>query len=168
MTPPLLELPIPGLGKLSLAHLVLDYNGTLALDGTPLPGVEERLAELAGLLDIRVLTADTHGTVRQKLASWPCAVEVLSCQALGECPGWLEDEAKVRVVRRLGAERVAFMGNGRNDALALAEAALGVCVLQAEGASTAALGSANLVVTNILDGLDLLLKPARLAATLRR
>ena len=34
---------IPGFGALRLEHLVLDYNGTLALDGRLLRGVGPRL-----------------------------------------------------------------------------------------------------------------------------
>jgi len=38
--------PIPGFGALRLQHLVLDYNGTLALDGRLLPAVRPRLRAL--------------------------------------------------------------------------------------------------------------------------
>ena len=38
---------IPGFGALRLEHLVLDYNGTLALDGRLLRGVRPRLRRLA-------------------------------------------------------------------------------------------------------------------------
>ena len=67
---------IPGHGPLPLRHLVLDYNGTLALDGNLVPGVAERLTELAaapGALRVHVITADTFGQVRQQLAGLPCA-----------------------------------------------------------------------------------------------
>jgi len=48
----------------------------------------------------------------------------------------------------------------------IAEAALGICVVGKEGAAGEALGNADLVVTNILDALDFLLKPLRQKATL--
>jgi len=63
-----MELAIPGFGRLRLEHLVLDYNGTLALDGCPLPGVERRLKRLARWLRIHVITADTFGKARAGLA----------------------------------------------------------------------------------------------------
>ena len=34
----MLRTDIPGFGSLRIEHLVLDYNGTLALDGRMLPG----------------------------------------------------------------------------------------------------------------------------------
>ena len=45
------RLGIPGFGTICLEHLVLDYNGTLAVDGRPLPGVRPRLRALARSLD---------------------------------------------------------------------------------------------------------------------
>jgi soluble P-type ATPase len=59
------------------------------------------------------------------------------------------------------------MGNGRNDALMLRRAALGVGVLGSEGAAAEILHSADIVVRDIRDGFDLLLNPLRLSATLR-
>jgi soluble P-type ATPase len=59
------------------------------------------------------------------------------------------------------------MGNGRNDMLMLYESALGVGIIQQEGTCAKVLTAADVVCTSILDGLDLLLHPLRLAATLR-
>ncbi len=39
----MLTVTIPGKGTLKLKHMVLDFNGTMACDGTLLAGVEERL-----------------------------------------------------------------------------------------------------------------------------
>jgi len=60
-----------------------------------------------------------------------------------------------------------FMGNGRNDRLMLQEAALGIAVIQTDGAAKEAVLAADVVVTGILDALALLLYPLRLTATLR-
>lgn len=57
--------------------------------------------------------------------------------------------------------------NGRNDHRMLEAAALGVAVLQGEGASVEALMAADVVVPDILAALNLLLLPQRLIATLR-
>ena len=43
----MLTVNIPGRGALSLSHLILDYNGTIALDGLVLEGVRPRLEALA-------------------------------------------------------------------------------------------------------------------------
>ncbi len=155
----MLEIDIPGFKNLRLAHLVLDYNGTLACDGRPLPGVRERLVTLAASLDILILTADTFGTVQGQVAGWPCRVEVI--------PRGQEAEAKLAWVRDLGAAQTAAVGNGRNDRLMLQEAALGIIVLQTEGTAVEALLAADLATPGILEALDLLLFPGRLKATLR-
>ena len=59
------------------------------------------------------------------------------------------------------------VGNGRNDRLMLKEAALGIALLQAEGAAVEALLAADVVAPDILAALDLLLAPDGLIATLR-
>lgn len=153
------ELEIPGTGRLALSHLVLDYNGTLARDGAPTPGVAERLTALAQTFSILVVTADTFGTVRQALAGLPVEVRIL--------PPGPEDRAKLDVLEGLGPAACAAMGNGRNDRLMLAEAGLGVAILGPEGAHREALAAAQVVAPHICVGLDLLLHPKRLLATLR-
>lgn len=49
----------------------------------------------------------------------------------------------------------------------LHEAALGLVVIQAEGAAQIAVAAADIVSKSIEDALDLLLRPKRLIATLR-
>ena len=38
---------IPGRDRVEIDHLVLDYNGTIALDGNLIPDVPEMMEELA-------------------------------------------------------------------------------------------------------------------------
>ena len=150
---------IPGFGALRLQHLVLDYNGTLALDGRLLPSVRPRLRALALLVSVHVVTADTFGTVERALRGLPCEVVMF---ASGR-----QDAAKARYVRALGARRTACIGNGRNDRLMLRVARLGIAVLGREASAAAALAAADVVAPSIEVALDLLLKPLRLTATLR-
>jgi soluble P-type ATPase len=46
------------------------------------------------------------------------------------------------------------------------EAGLGICIISKEGTSVEAMKRADVVVSNILDALDFLLKPLRQKATL--
>src|SRR5712692_7191205 len=154
-----MELAIPGFGRLSLEHLVLDYNGTLAVDGKLLPGVKARLARLSGMLRIHVVTADTFGKARAEVAGLKCRLEILK--------GGAENRAKAAYVRRLGPSRVACIGNGRNDRLMVRMAGIGIAVLQAEGASAEVVAAADLLVPSVTDALDLFLQPRRLIASLR-
>jgi len=155
----MIRIPIPGFGALALERLVLDYNGTLAVDGKLANGVSERLRALSARLDIHVVTADTFGRARDALAGLPCELRVL--------PKPRQDAAKLAYVRRLGARRCACIGNGRNDRLMLRAAALGIAVLLREGAAAEALRAADVVCLDIGDALDLLVHPLRLVATLR-
>jgi len=75
-------------------------------------------------------------------------------------------EKKLEFVRRLGGARTVAIGNGLDDVLMMEEAGLGICVIGKEGASGETMGKADVVVTNILDALDFLLKPLRHQATL--
>ena len=156
----MLEIVIPPDDHLRLEHLVLDLNGTVALDGVPLPGVRERLARLQPLLTVHLVSADTQGTL--------AAV----AEDLGAIPHRLgpgdEAEQKAALVEGLGADRVVAIGNGANDARMLERAALGVAVLGPEGLALSCLQAADVVVPDILAALDLLLFPRRLVATLRR
>ncbi|RCK78973.1 MAG: HAD family hydrolase, a [Candidatus Ozemobacter sibiricus] len=155
----MITIDIPGFKTLALQHLVLDYNGTLALDGRLLPGVADALADLAPHLAIHVLTADTFGTARAQLQGLALELTILEPEE--------QARAKRQLVSQLGATTVVAIGNGRNDRLMLAEAGLGIAVLQAEGAATEAWQAAHLVCPTILDALDLLRHPRRLVATLR-
>jgi P-type E1-E2 ATPase len=150
---------IPGFGPLRLAYLVLDYNGTLALDGRLLPGVRPRLRALARQLEVHVVTADTFGTGRRAVEGLPCRFVALGAKR--------QDLAKARYVRALGAARVACIGNGRNDRAMLRAARVGIAVIQREGAAAESVASADVVTLSIVDALDLLLRPLRLTATLR-
>ena len=48
----MIEIEIPGFRLLRLAHLALDDNGTLAVNGDLIDGVESCLAVLAGELNM--------------------------------------------------------------------------------------------------------------------
>ncbi|WP_428565143.1 MAG: HAD family hydrolase [Solidesulfovibrio sp. DCME] len=153
---------IPGQDPIEARHLVLDYNGTLAADGLLVAGVADRLRELAlpphGLA-IHVVTADTMGTVRRQLDGLPCVVSVLGPAA--------QDVAKREYVQGLGASSAIAVGNGQNDRLMLAAAALGIAIVGAEGAAVQAVLASRVVCRDIASALDLLRYPKRLAATLR-
>lgn len=82
-------------------------------------------------------------------------------------PG-LEDEQKVEFVRKLGAEHVAAVGQGANDARMLKTAAIGIAVLSREGLAVESLNAADILVPDIFAALELFEKPLRLVATLRK
>lgn len=156
----MIELNVPGRGQITLTNLVLDVNGTIALDGKLIPGVAERITALKCLLDVSMITADTHGRAQE-------ISNQLDITMIKITPG---DEVgqKLRYVQKLGSEKAVCIGNGANDALMLGEAAVGICVLGPEGTATAALKNSAVAVFDINLALDLLLNPLRLVATLRK
>jgi soluble P-type ATPase len=155
----MIDVAIPGFGRLELTDLVCDYNGTLAQDGVLPPDVRERLVRLSAQLRLHVVTADTFGTARAEIGDLDCHVVVL--------PAEDQAEAKRRHVEALGAQHVVAVGNGRNDRRMLAAAALGIGVCGGEGIASEALQACTIVVRDVRDALDLLGSPARLTATLR-
>lgn len=156
----MIDLDIPTFGCLKLSYLVADYNGTLAKDGILLPGVSDRLRQLASSMELHVLTADTFGIARDQLQGLPIKLEILSKNN--------EAQQKKRYLEKLGADHVVAFGNGNNDQLMLKTARLSIAVIGKEGASFGAIQAANIIVSDILDGLDLLLHPLRCLATLRQ
>ena len=156
----MIRLEIPGWGACEFEHLVLDLNGTVALDGHMISGVDDKTAVLSAHLVVHLVTADTHGKAEE-------TSQRLGGQLVRIKPRY-EASQKQALVERLGAGQVVASGNGANDARMLSAAILGIAVLGREGLAVEALESADLVVGRIEDALDLLLHPQRLVATLRR
>ena len=156
----MIELNIPGRGKLQLEHLVTDVNGTLAVDGILLDGLAKRIASIRDRLTVHMLTADTHG--RQAVID-----QQLNLAGTRLAEG-NEQEQKRAFVEKLGAQHVVAIGQGTNDAFMLKSAALGICIMSAEGAAVETILAADLVVPTIFDALDLLDKPMRIIASLRK
>lgn len=155
----MLKIEIPNYKTLELEHLVLDYNGTIALDGEIRDSVRERLVTLSKKLDIYVLTADTHGTAEQMCEGLPLKIQTFPTD------GALDE--KLAVVESLGEDRCITIGNGRNDKLMCRASALAIAVMEQEGMCGRLLGEADVCTRSIEDALDLLLRPKRLIATLR-
>jgi soluble P-type ATPase len=156
----MVKITIPGRDEtLEIAHLVLDFNGTLATDGRILPGVAALLRELAANLQVHIVSAGTFGGVEAEVQGIPCRLKILQ--------GADQTGQKARYVDELGAEHTACVGNGRNDRAMLKLAKLGILVIQEEGAATESLLAADVVCRDIVSALQLLQRPLRLTATLR-
>ena len=77
----MINIDIPGFGPVSIQHVVLDFNGTIAEDGCLLPGLGKAMASLAGQVEFHVLTADTFGSVKKELEGINCTLKVISEKA---------------------------------------------------------------------------------------
>lgn len=152
----MIRIDIPQREIIELYHAVFDVNGTLAVDGTPIPGVVDRLRALGEHLSLHAVTAGTHGNIAelQKVLGIPL-------QIIGS------GEEKLRYVEQLGSAHVIAFGNGMNDVGMLRQAAIGVAILAGEGVAIGALQAADVLALGPVDAIDLALNPKRLVATLR-
>jgi P-type E1-E2 ATPase len=136
---------IPGREPLRLEAALLDVNGTLTDRGELIDGVAAAVAALAFRVRVVLVSADTFGTVAAIAASLGVEHRVVE-----------GGEAKVAVLDEVGRDTCAVVGNGSNDAPALAASALGIVVLGPEGASRPALEAGDVVCATVLDALRLL------------
>jgi P-type E1-E2 ATPase len=156
----MLQLTIPGRGELNIQHLVTDVNGTLALDGVLPDRLAKRIGALRDRVQVHLLTADTHG--KQAVIDQQLNLTAVRIR------GGNEAQQKADYVRNLGADSVAAIGQGANDAAMLKEAALGICVMSQEGVAVETLLAADLLMPDIFAALDLFEHPLRIIASLRK
>jgi P-type E1-E2 ATPase len=154
----MIEAKIPGFGELTLQNAIFDYNGTLAIDGYLIEGLETKLNMLAQRLRIHIVTGDSFGTAKEELKNVNCELLII--------PSDNQALAKKEYLHKLIPHETVAIGNGRNDQIMLKEAALGIAVLGDEGTATETLLAADLVI-NIFNVFDLLENKRRLVASLR-
>ena len=154
----MIRIEIPGREELRIEHVLLDYNGTIAADGVLIPGVDELIGQLAGLGHVAVLTADTYGSARAQCD--PLGVEVVTFPRAGAA------EFKQQYAEGLEGQ-IASFGNGFNDVGMFDHSDLRIAILDAEGICAGLIAHADVLVRSANEGLELLLKPDRLRATLR-
>lgn len=155
----MVSVSVPGWGEISIEYLVVDFNGTVGLDGKLKKGIKESLERISRYLKIFIISADSYNNIDEELA-----VASFTVVKVGKVDSGKE---KAKVVKELGPEKVAAIGNGANDAEMLREAALGIGVIGEEGCATSLIKEADLIVADIADALGLFLHPERIMATLR-
>jgi soluble P-type ATPase len=148
---------IPGLGDLELDTLILDLNGTIAVDGSLLGGVKEGIKKLqdAGI-EVVFFTGNTNNDA-EKISSdlgigWKLAKNAIE---------------KAELALSMGSTNIVTIGNGSIDAELFKVAKLSILTIQAEGASKKAFDNCDILTTSIADALEILILPSRLIATLR-
>jgi P-type E1-E2 ATPase len=155
----MITVPVPGWGELSVEYLMLDFNGTAAVDGKLKKEVRDAIEKISRYIKVFVITADSYDSVDSELAATSVTFIKVNKNSSGE--------EKAKVVRELGPEKVVAIGNGSNDAAMLKEAALGIAVLGDEGCSSAVMKEADIVVTDVTKAFGLIMHPERILATLR-
>jgi len=150
----------PGQEPLEIEFILLDFEGSLASDRRVHPKAKDKINLLSKRTKIYILLKGDKELVVETLRK--VRAEVIHL-AEGEA-----SQGKLNLLRQLGPNRTVAIGNGVDDAPMIEEAGLGICVISKEGTSSDVLKKADVVVSNILDALDFLLKPLRQKATLGR
>ena len=154
---------IPGFGDRDIRTLVCDYTGTLSCRGELVNGVKERLIQLSRLLNVHIVSADTHATAKKNLGDLPITIHII------KGPG--QDCKKRDYLARFAPEHVLAIGNGNNDRLMLQEIkerrGLAIAVENGEGCSVEAIVNSHLFIHGAANALDLVLNTDLLVATLR-
>jgi P-type E1-E2 ATPase len=127
-------------GAVTRLHVAVDgaWVGAIDLDDPLRPGAPESLRQLAGHgIQLALLSGDAEQPVRR------------AAQAMGLNPRFAhfrqspEQKATVVTAAQTKGNRVAFVGDGINDSIAIAAADLGIAV---QSASAAAVRSADIVL----------------------
>lgn len=150
-----MTIDIPGRGLLGWDTVVLDFNGTIALDGKVSVAVEALLYDLARQYVTILATSDTFGTASYFAHRLGIRLEIVQ-----------SGRDKEVLVQGLPGG-VAVVGNGANDQKMFRAADLAIGIIGAEGAAVASMLDADIWVMNAEQALELLLHPSRLVATLR-
>jgi len=148
----------PGQEPLEIEFILIDFEGTLASGQKVHPKAKDKINLLSKRTKIYILTKSKKEEAEEVLRRVKAEIFYLK---EGEA-----SERKLDLLRRLGPTKSVAIGNGVDDAPMLEEAGLGICVISKEGASAEAMKRADVVVSDILDALDFLLKPLRQKATL--
>jgi len=150
----------PGMESLELHFVLIDFEGTLAMDGRVHPKAKDKVNLLSKRVTVYILTKSSKGKVEETLKKMKAEILYMT---EGD-----SSQQKLDVLQRLGPHQTAVIGNGFDDVQIMEQAGLGMCVIGKEGSSTEAVAKADLVVDSVLDALDFLLKPLRQGATLGR
>lgn len=154
-----MKIDIPGWGNIVIENILIDLNGTIATDGRIPLEIKEKIEALSQMVRVYILTADTQGNASEEISGMNAE--------LVKVPEGDSKRGKFEFLKTLNLETTVAIGNGSNDQIILKEAALGIGVLGDEGMSVSTVKSADIVVKDIHNALDLFLKPKRLIATLR-
>src|SRR6056297_2707385 len=104
---------------INIENVLMDYNGTIASNGSFISELTDTLVELSKKVNLYVITADTFGTVSKELENLPIGIIKIKKND--------ERIEKLQALKKLGSERTIAYGNGNNDTLMLKESAVGIC-----------------------------------------
>lgn len=146
-----------GVGEIEINTVILDLNGTLAVNGSLVAGVGERITTLKKLgFTLYLITGDQRGTAAQQAAE--LGITLMFAKNTAE---------KAECSRQLPFENTVAIGNARIDIGTFNNAKIRIATLQKEGIHASIIEHVDLIVPSIIDALDLLINPDAFNATMR-
>lgn len=152
-----MKIDIPGMEPMVINTIVLDLNGTLAIDGNIIEGAAERIKKLKDKsLNILLFTGNTHGNGEKVAKALDIELYIIPSA-----------KHKRDAIKKLYPVTTAAIGNGKIDLELFPSVCLRIATLQAEGIYAPLLAECDIIVPNINDALDLFLYEKRMIGTLR-
>ncbi len=148
----------PELSPVEIEFVLIDFEGTLAIDRRVHPKAKDKINLLSKRAKIYILTKEKKELIEERLRKVKAEIVYLSESG--------SSQRKLDLLRQLGPARCAGIGNGADDAAMIKEAGIGISIIGKEGSAGEAVRNSDLVFIDILDALDFLLKPLRQKATL--
>ena len=147
-----------GVEEIELTNIILDLNGTLAVNGIIVDGVKERIQKLKQLgYEVYLFTGDQRGNAAAQAAKLGIKVKKA-----------ISSDEKEKLTKELETEKTVSIGNARIDIGAFKPCALRIGTLQGEGIHTEILEHIDLLVPSVNNALDLLIDPNIFNATMRK
>jgi len=146
-----------GVGEINLNTIILDLNGTLAIDGKLVEGVIPRIVKLKELgFKIYLFTGDQRGTAAMQAKE--LGIELMFAKTT---------EEKAECAKKCNFETTVAIGNARIDIGTFDNAKIKIGTLQREGIHAGILPHIDILMPSINDALDLLINPDSFNATMR-
>lgn len=148
----------PGQSLIEIEYILIDFEGTLATDRRVNPKAKDKINLLSKRTKIYIFVQTEKEIALKSLKNTKADIIFIS-------EGQASQE-KLNFIRQIKRENTVVIGNGKSDVEIIKESAISFCVMGKEGAFKDALINADIIVNDIIDALDFLLKPLRQKATL--
>lgn len=144
--------------SIEIKTIVLDLNGTLAVNGQLVVGVAERIERLKNEMGFQLILVSGDQRGNGKSMASTLGIDFRKANSL---------EEKERVILEYNCETTAAIGNARIDIGTFKQAKIAIATLQGEGIHTGILKEVDILVPSILDALDLFIDPNSFKATMK-
>jgi len=144
--------------SIEIKTIVLDLNGTLAVNGQLVVGVAERIERLKNELGFRLILLSGDQRGNGSFIANALGIDFRKANSR---------EEKECAILEYDCKTTAAIGNARIDIGTFKQAKIAIATLQGEGIHTGILKEVDIIVPSILDALDLFIDPDSFKATMK-